>query len=119
MDTVTWTVTEVSPIGVDAATEEQHDDCGAENEVISGDVDRLLEAEVEDVASSCTAKELQRIIAYHGIAKTGRRKTDMARAVVLFEADPANYSDVQERVRLLANLEELSRDPYFCRYVSF
>jgi hypothetical protein len=131
MENVTWTVTEIpfpntgagtvsDPGALDDAAAEP--DCDATNETtseVTGEVARVLAADAEAVAEASTVKDLERVMAYHGIPRARMRKAQMAHAVVLFESDPANYAAVQERMRLWANLDELSRDPYLSRFVSF
>ena len=137
MENVTWTITEISNIEQDNVSIENNksspifeknnellsDELPSDelpsDELPSDELSLLLEDEIEDLAKSATVKDLERILAYHSLAKQGRRKIDMARAIVFFEADPQNYLAVQERNRLWDNLDELSQHPYLRRFVSF
>jgi hypothetical protein len=70
-------------------------------------------------STNYTIKGLQQILQYYGLPKNKMVKEELIQVLLFYETDLGNKLQVERRMRLWQNIQELKADAYFSKYILF
>ena len=80
--------------------------------------DTLIALEL-DYNTNYNIKQLGQILDYYGISKRKLKKDELIQIIILYETDNNNLHIVENRKRLLENIQELKNNHYFSKFILF
>ncbi len=89
------------------------------NEIMEDDnINHLIALEL-DYSNNYNLKQLGQIMEFYKLNKRKLNKGQIVEKIVLYETDPDNSYEVENRKRLWINIKELKDNPFFGRYILF
>ena len=82
-------------------------------------IDSTYLQNIEHSYASFTLKNLYLILEYYGLKKNQMKKNQIIHLLAMYEADSNNQHDVEERLRLWKNINELKQHIFFNKFISF